>query len=234
VYLFDGCVMDRWFGNVQDATRRVLEAAGYDVRTVDRELCCGALHLHAGRRRAFERQASRVVAAYTDGDEPIAVTSAGCGAALKEYSRTVPGAAAAGVAGRVVDAMELVAPEDLPPLRPISERRVGYHAACHLLRVQHVHERPLALLRAVPELAVVEPGDGHLCCGAGGGYSLTQPRLAGELRRRKLEEFDLLEVTTIVSANPGCSLHLASPGRRVAHPMELLAEALPSTAEVRT
>jgi glycolate oxidase iron-sulfur subunit len=33
VHLYRGCVMDRWFGDVQEASRRVLSTAGYEVAT---------------------------------------------------------------------------------------------------------------------------------------------------------------------------------------------------------
>jgi glycolate oxidase iron-sulfur subunit len=52
VALFRGCVMDTLFGHVHQATRRTLEANGYRVVEPEGQVCCGALHEHAGDRAA--------------------------------------------------------------------------------------------------------------------------------------------------------------------------------------
>ncbi len=72
----------------------------------------------------------------------------------------------------------------------------------------------------------VELDDEGLCCGAGGAYSVLQPDLAGAIRTRKLEAIARSGATTVASANPGCSMHLAAAGVNVRHPVELLADAL--------
>src|SRR5205823_9682893 len=50
VLLFRGCVMDGLFSHVHDATIRTLQVNGYEVREVPTQVCCGALHAHAGLR----------------------------------------------------------------------------------------------------------------------------------------------------------------------------------------
>jgi glycolate oxidase iron-sulfur subunit len=81
---------------------------------------------------------------------------------------------------------------------------------------------------------VVELDDDGLCCGAGGAYSALQPELAGQIRERKLAAIDRAVArsgaTVLVSANPGCSMHLqqalSERGIDVRHPIDLLADAL--------
>ena len=65
-----------------------------------------------------------------------------------------------------------------------------------------------------------------LCCGAGGAYSLLQPDMAIELRDRKVAAIDVAGGHRVVSANPGCALHLAGGGISVSHPVEMIAAAL--------
>src|SRR5439155_19665792 len=84
--LFRGCVMDGLFSHVHDATIRTLAVNGYEVRAVAGQVCCGALHAHAGLRDEARVLACQNVAAVGSGDEPIVVNSAGCGAMLKEYA----------------------------------------------------------------------------------------------------------------------------------------------------
>jgi glycolate oxidase iron-sulfur subunit len=80
----------------------------------------------------------------------------------------------------------------------------------------------------VPDL--VELDDEGLCCGAGGAYAALQPALAGQVRDRKLAAVARSGAVIVVSANPGCSMHLAGPlaaaGVRVAHPVQLIDQAL--------
>src|SRR5207247_1940359 len=80
--LFRGCVMDGLFSHVHDATIRTLQVNGYSLREVPEQVCCGALHAHAGLRAEARLLARANVAAFGEGDEPIVVNSAGCGAML--------------------------------------------------------------------------------------------------------------------------------------------------------
>jgi glycolate oxidase iron-sulfur subunit len=168
------------------------------------------------------------------GDAPILVNSAGCGAALKEYGHLLGTPEAAEFASRVHDVHEYLAHHAarLPALRP-SGAKVIVQDPCHLRHVQRVHEPVRTLVARVAE--VVELDDAGLCCGAGGAYAVMEPELAGQIRVRKLAAFDRAidrsGAAVVVSANPGCSMHLhdALAERRVAvqHPLDLLAEALP-------
>jgi glycolate oxidase iron-sulfur subunit len=78
---------------------------------------------------------------------------------------------------------------------------------------------------------VVELDDEGLCCGAGGAYSALQPELASAIRERKLAAIARARqrsgATVVVSANPGCAMHLTAAGVRVRHPVELIDEVLP-------
>src|SRR6266571_1696912 len=85
--LFRGCVQQGLFSHVHDATVRTLGINGYDVREVSGQGCCGALHAHAGLIDEARELARKNVDAFGDGEEPIVVNSAGCGALMKEYGR---------------------------------------------------------------------------------------------------------------------------------------------------
>jgi len=73
---------------------------------------------------------------------------------------------------------------------------------------------------------IVELDDEGLCCGAGGIYSILQPELASAIRDRKQGAIERAAADVVVSANPGCSLHLAAAGLEVRHPMQLIDQAL--------
>ena len=229
VVLFTGCVMDAWQPEVHAAVEAVLEETGTTVeRSGDRAGCCGALHEHAGLGEEARRSAERVMAALP-GDRPILVDSAGCGAALKRYGHLLGTPAAEAFAARVLDVHEWLAPQmgRLPTGRQTAGS-VIVHDPCHLRHAQGCHGAVRDVLR--PYMEVVELDDEGLCCGAGGAYSLSEPALADEVRQRKVAAIRRAAgrsgSTVVVSANPGCTMHLVAAGVDVRHPMELLSEAL--------
>ncbi len=203
----------------------VLTAAGLGARLPGPgAACCGALHEHAGLDEAARRLAARTIAALP-GEAPVLVDSAGCGAALAGYGELLDTAEARRFSARVRDVHGWLAERlgDLPPRRNLG-RRAAVHDPCHLRHVQRDHQAVRAVLAGVAE--VVELDDEGLCCGAGGAYAALQPALAAQIRDRKLAAIARTGADVVVSANPGCSLHLAAAGVEVRHPMELLAESL--------
>ena len=225
VYLFTGCVMDAWQRDVHVATKKVIEATGAGVTpTGAGAACCGALHTHAGLTPTARKYALATIEAMPL-DRPILVNSAGCGAALKDYGRLLDTPAAHEFAERVVDVSEWLAPRiDLLDL-DATGLRVAIQDPCHLRHVQKAH-LPVRTVLAALSADVVELDDEGLCCGAGGAYSVLEPELAGSIRARKLESIERAAPDIVASANPGCSIHLANAGVRVAHPMQIVAEAL--------
>src|SRR6188768_3495062 len=101
VALFRGCVMDTLFRHVHEATRRTLEANGYQVVEVEGQTCCGALHEHAGDRQAATALGLQNLAAFSGDTDYVVVNSAGCGALLKEYGHLLGGAAAEALGAKV-------------------------------------------------------------------------------------------------------------------------------------
>ena len=224
--LFAGCVMNAWQRDVHRDALRVMRAAGAVPAVSDRRAsCCGALHLHAGRADEAQRLARRVIARLP-GDDPIVVDSAGCGAAMKGYGELLGTPEAAAFAARVCDFSEWLAAR--PPLDLVeSDRCIVVQDPCHLQHVQHVASAVHELLGRA--YAVVGTDDDGLCCGAGGTYAVLQPRLAGQIRDRKVAAIRAAAggaAVLVASANPGCAMHLSAAGLEVRHPAELLADAL--------
>ena len=223
-WLFTGCVMDAWLRDTHRAAARVMRATGVTIATPGRGGdCCGALHVHAGRTEEAKRLARRVIASMP-GDAPVVVDSAGCGAAMKDYARLLGTAEAAAFSARVQDFSEWVAGRGPLVARPAGGRLV-VQDPCHLRHVQRAHTAVRTVLRDVYDL--VEPDDDGMCCGAGGAYAALQPELASAVRDRKVAALRRAAPgAVVVSANPGCMMHLRAAGLDVRHPADLLAEAL--------
>lgn len=229
VALFRGCVMDSLFNHVHHATKRTLEANGYRVVEVSRQVCCGALHEHAGDRNGAMALARVNVEALAEETDFVAVNSAGCGALLKEYGRLLGTEAAARLGAKVRDVSQLLAERGPRPGAPLS-LDIAYDAPCHLQHAQRVHDEPLALLKAVPGLRVrVLPGSDR-CCGSAGIYSMLRPQMARMVLDQKIAGLSAASPRPdmVVTGNPGCLMQIGAGLRAarlpidVAHPVELL------------
>jgi glycolate oxidase iron-sulfur subunit len=231
--LFRGCVMQGLFSHVHDATIRTLSVNGYAVREVAGQVCCGALHAHAGLPDEARALARANIAAFGDGDEPIVVNSAGCGALMKEYGRLLDDAPAGSgqrFAERVRDVTELLAgnggggPVPAAPL----DLHVAYDPPCHLLHAQGVAVPPLKLFAAIPLLQLVHVPGAAECCGSAGLFTLLEPEMSRAVLAAKLEQLREAAPQVVATGNPGCLMQLgaglAAAGipAEVRHPVELL------------
>ena len=222
VGMLTGCVQSVFFPQVNAATARVLAAEGCDVVIPRGQGCCGALSLHSGREQEAADFARRTIATFEQaGVDAVVVNSAGCGSAMKEYERLLRSAnydwadggwaeRAAEMSGKVQDLAEFLA--GIGPAAPRHPLPVtaAYHDACHLAHAQRITREPRELLRAIPELKLVEVPDAGTCCGSAGVYNLLQPAAASELGARKAESVAAAGAPLLISANPGCSLQIAS------------------------
>ena len=235
VALLAGCVQDRWFHGVNLATIRVLARAGWRVTVPRDQRCCGALQAHNGRLETARRLARRNQRAFSGVDHVIA-NAAGCGAHMRTYGELVDGAELP-----VRDVIGFLHDEGMGSveLGPAGAERVAYHDACHALRAQGIRAQPRALLGAIPDMQLVEIANGDRCCGAAGLYNVTEPELAGRLRREKAEAVRATGARVIASANPGCTMQLLAGledlgvDARIVHPIELLDAAIEAGAGSR-
>jgi glycolate oxidase iron-sulfur subunit len=225
------------FGEVNEATVRVLQRNGCDVVIPRTQACCGSLNVHNGETQAAKAMARRNIDAFlATGVDAVIVNAAGCGAAMKEYGhllRDDPAyATKAEQFGKLVkDASEFLAEIGLVvPPGPV-DLVVTYQDPCHLAHGQRVRTQPRKLLASIPRLQVVEMSGSDRCCGSAGIYNVTHPEMSQELLAEKMEAIRQTEATAVVAPNPGCMLQLQFGARRfgtslkVFHLMDLLDQA---------
>ena len=243
VGILTGCAMRVLFGDVNADTVAVLAANGCEVLVNRRQGCCGALHGHNGYGEEAKSLARSLIDAFSpfDGLDAVVVNSAGCGSMMKEYGHLLAGdphyaARAAAFAAKVRDVCEWLDEIGwVAPLQAISPVPVTmtYHDACHLAHGQQVREAPRALLALLPGVTWALLPESEVCCGSAGIYNLTEPEMARNLQRRKLEHILATGASVVAAGNPGCLSWIGAglkerglPDVRVAHPVTLLAEAL--------
>ena len=229
-----GCVQPALAPRINAAAARVLDRGGVSLVEAPGAGCCGALRFHLNDQDAGRDDMRALIDAWWPyverGEvEAIVVTASGCGVTVKDYGYFLAHDPAYREKAERIAALARDLSEVIPP-GAIAERasrgRIAFHSPCSLQHGQQLRggaERLLA--RAGFELTPVP--DAHLCCGSAGTYSILQPALAAELRRRKLAALQSGQPVGIVTANIGCLVHLqAGADVPVAHWVELLDEAL--------
>jgi glycolate oxidase iron-sulfur subunit len=217
-----GCVQRVFFPDVNHATARVLAAEGCDVVIPPDQQCCGALWLHAGRLDEARAAARKMIDAFEerhDADSPaldhIVINAAGCGSAMKEYGELLKddptyAERAQAFARRSVDVSELLASLEPRAKRHPVPMRIAYQDACHLSHAQRIKNPPRQVLRTIPGIELAEIGEGDVCCGSAGVYSLLEPAAGAALRDRKVAQVRASACEVLVSSNPGCLLQIGS------------------------
>jgi glycolate oxidase iron-sulfur subunit len=231
VALFTGCAADAFFPQTTVATARVLQRNGCDVWIPRRQVCCGALHYHAGLVAPAQQLAFANCEAF--GRElphldAIVNNAGGCGPVLKEYGHLMENERAAAFAHKVRDIHEFLV--ELGPIQPEHPLplKATYHDACGLCHAQKIRQQPRQLLAMIPGLELVPLADSEACCGAAGSYNLTQPDMAQQVGRRKARNILDTGAQAVFTGNVGCLLqigrHLRAecPNMWIAHPVDAL------------
>ena len=244
-FLHAGCIMHVAFAPWNEATVRVLNAAGVDVVVPREQGCCGAITIHAGEMPRGRELAKRNIDAFErSGADVYVINAAGCGSALKEYGELFhddpawrPRAIA--FSAKVRDVLEYVdeigiADDAFGAVHAV----VTYQDACHLAHAQRITAAPRRLLAKIPRLELREMAESSLCCGSAGIYNVQQPEMAQRLQRRKVDRVLEVAPEIVATANPGCALQIrngldraGAGGIAVKHVVELLDESLRAAAE---
>lgn len=240
VQLFKGCVTEGLFKRVNDATARVMEVNGCAVQVPKQQICCGALHAHAGDLEGARELARQNIEAFDGGSNgghpPSVVTNAGgCGAMLVSYGHLLAddpkyAERAKQFSARVRDIGQQLEAIGFRNGANIGYERTTYDASCHLLHGQRATDASLQMLWAIPDLKFAHLDGSDVCCGGAGVYNLLEPQLSRAVLDEKLKHINESGAEVLTTGNPGCHMQIAAGAKlvgmnlRVCHPVELLDE----------
>jgi glycolate oxidase iron-sulfur subunit len=235
VLLFSGCVGEGLFARVNRATTRVLRANNFNVSIPKDQVCCGALHAHAGDLEGARELARKNIGAF-DSDAPIITNAGGCGAMLTTYGHLFAtdealAAPAAKFSARVRDVSQQVESAPMRTAPGTIQTPVTYDTSCHLLYGQRAGDASERMLRTATGDRFVPLSGSERCCGAAGIYNLMQPEMSQQVLNEKLAHISETKAGVLATGNPGCQMHigagafLAGMSLRVCHPIELVDQA---------
>ena len=214
VQLFATCLGDLVFPDAVVDAGLLLREAGFEVEFPPAQVCCGQPAFNAGHRRAARRVARTFVRAFSR-EAPVVTPSGSCATMAARFLPELVGSEPHDVweLSAFLDAQRF----DVPPRN--AGRRLAYHDSCHMLRELEISAQPRRLLeRSGAELVPLPRPD--LCCGFGGTFSVRQPEVSAAMADDKLA--GAAEADALVTADPGCLMHLRGRAERSGSPVRVV------------
>jgi L-lactate dehydrogenase complex protein LldE len=235
--LFITCFNDTLFPETGRAVVTLLERLGVDVGFPLEQTCCGQMHFNTGYAQETVPLVRRFVRTFHDSEVVVSPSASCVGMVRDYYPRVAEIAGDAGLARevdalvpRVLELTELLidrlGTEDVGAFFP---HRVTYHPTCHSLRMLHVGDRPLRLLRAVRGIDLQELPEATECCGFGGTFAVKNADTSIAMLTDKVRTILDTGAEVCASADNSCLMHIGGAlsrqraGVRTMHIAEILA-----------
>lgn len=231
------CLVDQIMPDVGLSTVKLLRKAGYEVAFPQEQTCCGQPFFNSGFRPQAARLARRLIEIF----EPysaVVLPSGSCTTMIRvEYPHLLESEPAWHERAKALAAKTYELSEFLvkkagwqPEAVEGEETAVTYHDSCHMCRMLHIVAEPRQLL-AESGHPVHEMQESNRCCGFGGLFSLRMAEVSDEITAEKLRLAHQSGAGTLVTADPGCLMHMRSVAGdselEIKHLAIVLAEGLP-------
>jgi len=228
---FAGCTASYVENDIGMATVRLLDAANVDFSYLgEKESCCAIPMLVCGKWDVFEQTMRRNIKAVKDAGADTVIAS--CPACDMMWRQVYPVWAKklkidydikakhySEVIAEKIQSGQFAFPKNNG--QPVT---VTWHDSCHIGRVSHVFEPPRDLIKAMPNVNLVEMShnreDAH-CCGS----VLTlikEPPVAAEIGKTRLDEALETGATKVLSLCPCCQFQLRVTADKKNVPLEVV------------
>lgn len=210
---FVGCTSSYRQKEIAKATVDVFLKLGVDFTVLGLdEWCCGSPLLRTGQWNIAKELAihNRDVLAKLEIDK-IITTCAGCYRTFKvDYKEKYRDILEVDFPFKIVHTTELLwnlTKKGELKFKSKYEKTITYHDPCHLGRHCGVYDAPREILKAIPNLKLIEmprTREAAWCCGAGGGFRSGYPDVSLSVAKERLKEAESIGVEILASACPFC------------------------------
>ncbi len=247
VAIFVGCLIDKIYPNIAQATVDVLSHHGVGVFLPENQGCCGIPAISSGDATAFNRLVRYNLEQFNRADFDYLITScATCTSTIKniwpmmfqDESREIK-ALAEKIADKTMDISQfMVSKIGLKIGNNVNSeniKTVTYHDPCHLKKSLGVSKEPRDLIKANPRYLLREMPDADTCCGMGGSFNLQYYDISSDIGKIKLENIKLSGCSIVATSCPACMIQisdmLSKSGNHIAvkHPVEIYADLFKKT-----
>jgi Fe-S oxidoreductase len=214
---FAGCTASYVENDIGMASVRLLDAAGVDFTYLgNKESCCATPMLVAGKWDLFVETMKKNIQAVKDAGADTVVSS--CPACDMMWRHAYPEWAKKlgieyGITAKhysEIVAEKIKSGEFQFPANQMQPTTVTWHDSCHIGRVSGVYEPPRDLIKAIPNVNLVEMSHHHQeahCCGS----VLTlikEPPVAADIGKMRLDEATEVGAEKVVALCPCCEFQL--------------------------
>ncbi|MFH2066515.1 MAG: L-lactate dehydrogenase (quinone) large subunit LdhH [Pseudomonadota bacterium] len=232
VALFSGCVQDFVYPEQLEAAIQLLADQDVAVEFPMGQTCCGLPVAMMAEKEAARDVAIQNLKAFNQYHYDYIITlCASCASHLKhayprlittETNLTIPATTVTDFAAKVVPFSVFMDTHGvMAPGRKISDKKVTYHAPCHLCRGLGVIDAPHRLIQKTG-FDFVQAEEEQTCCGFGGTYSSKFPEISAQILKKKLDDFSKTGAEILVTECPGCVMQLRGGAQKRHDTFEVL------------
>jgi len=210
VLYYPGCLSKFVLKAEAENYKRILTKIGIDFIMIPQELCCGSPVRNAGYEVESRKLARKNFQLFKEHNIKKIITN--CPACFKTFFK---------------DYKEMMSDWDIEVeyvttavLNNLKEKdivnrktgRITYHDPCHLGRHSGIYEEPRNILRLIGYeiVEMIHSKENSLCCGAGAGLKVNNPKLAGEIVKKRIKEAIQTGASKIITTCPLCFSHLTN------------------------
>lgn len=240
---FSGCLIDKVFPQIAQATVDILNYHKIDVFIPEKQGCCGMPAISSGDMETFEQLVRYNLEKFDAENFDYLVTScATCAFTIREIwpmmIRKDSGALKAGVkriAKKTLDINRFLVSK--VGIKESLERNddatiVTYHDPCHLKKSLGISDEPRILIKANPDYRLKEMAEADRCCGLGGNFNLQYYEISAGIGRQKCNNIKASGCSVVATGCPACMIQISDMLSKskehiaVKHPVEIYAESL--------
>ena len=211
VLFFTGCMFNNFYTETAENTVKVLNALGYTVFVPREQYCCGAPAFFAGDLETFSKMKEKNLRGFADAEVDFCVTAcATCGHVLKKEYPELP--------FPVKELIEVLFEnlEEIGRWKYPGKIRVTWHHPCHIVRGQKIpRSHPLDVLKVLRNVEFVPMEEADNCCGMGGSFKLSHPRISREIQLKKARNTHRTGAEAVLTECPGCVMNIAEGLERI-------------------
>jgi len=228
---FAGCTASYVEQDIGMASVRLLDAAGIDFTfTAEKENCCGIPMLVAGKWDDFVEVMKKNVETISEAEVDTVITS--CPSCNLMWRQVYPVWAKKlglkyGISAKhytEILAEKILKGEFNFPSTQKPPITVTWHDSCHLGRASGIYEPPRQVIRAIPNVNLVEMQhnreEGHCCASV--VTLIKDPPVAAEIGKTRLDEALEAGAQKILAACPCCEVQLRVAAEKKKVPVEIM------------
>ena len=214
VSLFVTCLVDLFYPEIGEATVKVLQKHGVTVDFPDGQICCGQPVFNSGFRADAAAVARHTMQVFKDA-EAVVLPSGSCTDMVREhyphlFDDPLEKEAAKAFAHKCYELTEYLSNVlGVKAYDSTFQGKITYHDSCHMCRGLGLKQEPRTALAGVKGAELVEMPMSDECCGFGGSFSVRLPEVSEAIMAKKLQTAQASGAELLVTADPGCMMHMA-------------------------